>query len=554
MKRKNSKVPLEENEIVCPSCEEEEEVIKKEKKKIQWTKKKIIKLVLAIVAGVLVLALLTGILILALRENDVYYKSEYTTSEFWSKLTHDQVVATMGEYELTNGQLQVFYWMQVYDLVNYYTETYGDYASYILGIDLSKPLSEQIYKEETGMTWEQYFIEDAIYAWHRNQALVDEAKKAGYQMPAEYQQSFAEMRSSMETSAEENGYESVDAMLQADLGCTVTFDDYYYYLETYYIANLYFNEVTAKLAFTDAEMEEFFARNEESLAAYGITKESGNMVDFRNILVQPVSTTDTNGNSVYTDDAWEDCLAKAEAIWETWQASDLSEATFTGLAKLKSEDDSSSSNGGLYQYIMKNDWATVDVRHILITPNGGTKDDDGNITYSDEEWEACRAAAQAILEEYLAGTQTEDAFGALANEYSDDNDGKVTDGGLYTDVYVGQMVQAFEDWCFDASRTSGETGLVKTEYGYHVMYFVDRHGPVDAWLFAEDRKVGDSAMVKTEYGYEILYYVGDDVAWEVWCRQGLLTETTEDMIQSYADAHPIEVKYWAIMLSERPEE
>ena len=31
MKRKNSKAPLEENEIVCPSCEEEEEVIKKEK-------------------------------------------------------------------------------------------------------------------------------------------------------------------------------------------------------------------------------------------------------------------------------------------------------------------------------------------------------------------------------------------------------------------------------------------------------------------------------------------------------------------------------------------
>ena len=34
------------------------------------------------------------------------------------------------------------------------------------------------------------------------------------------------------------------------------------------------------------------------------------------------------------------------------------------------------------------------------------------------------------------------------------------------------MVDAFENWCFDASRATGDTGIVETEYGYHVMYFV----------------------------------------------------------------------------------
>ena len=34
------------------------------------------------------------------------------------------------------------------------------------------------------------------------------------------------------------------------------------------------------------------------------------------------------------------------------------------------------------------------------------------------------------------------------------------------------MVQAFNDWCFDSSRKSGDTGIVETQYGYHVMYFV----------------------------------------------------------------------------------
>ena len=34
------------------------------------------------------------------------------------------------------------------------------------------------------------------------------------------------------------------------------------------------------------------------------------------------------------------------------------------------------------------------------------------------------------------------------------------------------MVSAFESWCYDSARKSGDTGIVETEYGYHVRYFV----------------------------------------------------------------------------------
>lgn len=33
------------------------------------------------------------------------------------------------------------------------------------------------------------------------------------------------------------------------------------------------------------------------------------------------------------------------------------------------------------------------------------------------------------------------------------------------------MADAFENWCFDANRKPGDTGIVETTYGYHVMYF-----------------------------------------------------------------------------------
>ena len=90
-------------------------------------------------------------------------------------------------------------------------------------------------------------------------------------------------------------------------------------------------------------------------------------------------------------------------------------------------------------------------------------------TYSAEELAAAKAAAEEILASWKAGEATEEAFAALANEKSADGDG--TTGGLYENVYPGQMVTAFEDWCYDSARKAGDTGIVETEYGYHVMYF-----------------------------------------------------------------------------------
>ena len=77
--------------------------------------------------------------------------------------------------------------------------------------------------------------------------------------------------------------------------------------------------------------------------------------------------------------------------------------------------------------------------------------------------------AQNILQEYLEGEHTADAFGALAKKYSEDSN--AAQGGLYEDVKLGQMVSEFESWCTAKGRKEGNVGIVETTYGYHVMYF-----------------------------------------------------------------------------------
>lgn len=103
--------------------------------------------------------------------------------------------------------------------------------------------------------------------------------------------------------------------------------------------------------------------------------------------------------------------------------------------------------------VEKIDKPMVNVRHILIEPEAA---EDGTI--SDEAWAAAEQTANDILDQWLAGDATEESFANMANENSSDP-GSNTNGGLYEDVYPGQMVETFNDWCFADGRQPAITAL-----------------------------------------------------------------------------------------------
>ena len=117
--------------------------------------------------------------------------------------------------------------------------------------------------------------------------------------------------------------------------------------------------------------------------------------------------------------------------------------------------------------ITKSDVPNVNVRHILIAPSaeeGATEEE------TRKARDEAKAEAERILKEWQEGEHTEESFGELAATYSTDG-GSNLNGGLYENVYPGQMVEAFNDWCFDESRKAGDTGIVETDFGYHIIYF-----------------------------------------------------------------------------------
>ncbi len=110
---------------------------------------------------------------------------------------------------------------------------------------------------------------------------------------------------------------------------------------------------------------------------------------------------------------------------------------------------------------------TVKVRHILLKTQGKPASDDAKI----------KAQAEEILKQVKAGAN----FNDLVKKYSEDP-GSVNTGGVYSVQRNGQMVPEFENAAF--TLKPGESALIKTTYGYHVIQ-VMQHDPARVKPFDE---------------------------------------------------------------------
>ena len=315
---------------------------------------------------------------------DVTCKGSYTVSDEAVVGNMSTVVATVGSQELTNGQLQIYYWLEVQNFM----ANYGSYAAYF-GLDYTQPLETQVCGvSETPMTWQQYFLASALANWHNYAALAEEAKAQGFTMDQEYLDLIEKIPENLATDAGIQGFETAEEYLAYNVGAGAGIAEYQQYMNTYYQGFMYFQAQYDAMVPTMEELESYFAEHEEEYAVQGITREG----------------------------------------------------------------------------------VLVDIRHILILPEGATVNTIYTETFSDEAWEIGKNKAEEILDQWLSGEQTEERFALLANEHSADT-GSNTSGGLYTDVATGEMVEEFDAWCFDASRKAGDYGIVQTKLGYHIMYF-----------------------------------------------------------------------------------
>ena len=382
-----------------------------------------------------------------------------------------------------------------------YTQ-YTDYASSLLPSE-GTPLDSQIYDESTGETWGDFFRNSALDDMTNISMEYNEATAAGYTLSEE---DVADMEDTI--TMEKNygtacGFNTFDEYLVDVYGKGMTEEIYRGCMEKQYIASGYSGYIYDSFDYTDQELEDYYSENTSKL----------DVVSYRYFLVPREDVDET----LYEDDAAleaakNEALAVAEEKAQTYLDSVADEASFIAAAAecnpdLYGDEDSTLKhykgellgsyykdwllddsrqegdytmtdgiNGYYLVYFINHDdnhYNTVNVRHILISPEDVSEDDYDDTESYEEALDKARSdaleKAEEVYNEWTAGDATEQSFGELADEYSDDN----PEGGLYEQVSKYQMVTEFNTWCFDPVRQSGDSDIIYSEdYGYHIMYFI----------------------------------------------------------------------------------
>ena len=156
----------------------------------------------------------------------------------------------------------------------------------------------------------------------------------------------------------------------------------------------------------------------------------------------------------------------AKADFRDWMAAaETVKGSTTVIAAKDSETDEITGYYAVYLMAKTdNKKAPVNVRHLLVQVND---------TENEEEWATALTSAELLLEQYNSGDKTEESFIDLVHDNTDDTASAET-GGLYEGVRpTSSYVDGFLDWCVADERKAGDVEIVKTEYGYHIMYFVE---------------------------------------------------------------------------------
>jgi len=295
-----------------------------------------------------------------------FCKGSYSASSDEVIANKDVVIATAGEFQLTLGELQMYYWQEVTGFMN----QYGSYASYY-GLDASQPMDSQACMVMEGMTWQQYFLYSALNSWHSYQSLDAEAEALGFEMPADYAQTLADLPKQLDEQASTNGFDSAQSLMTFNVGSGPSIEDYMKFMEIYYHGYTFFTDFYANATATQEEIEAMFAAHEEEYAQMGLTKET-KTVNVRHILVYPEGATSENiRTETFPEEAWVAGKASAEAILDQWLNGDKTEESFAALADEYSQDPGSVGNGGLYTGVSEgqmvanfNDWCFDPERQV----------------------------------------------------------------------------------------------------------------------------------------------------------------------------------------------
>ena len=392
---------------------------------------------------------------------------------FFSMLTSGYLAghttaATVGSHKLSPAMVNYFY----KEAYNSMSSQYGDMMSYI--IDSNTPLNEQYYDEENSITWADTLIEQGLTSAARIYAIYDEAVANGETLSDDDQSSIDATVSNLSVYATYYGYSNVNGYLAAMYGAGCNEKNFREFLSIETLANNYSQKVYDTPVYTEDELAADYAADPNAYdtvdyRVFAVTdalfdeEDEEKLADLKKTAADELLAAAEEGDEAFIQAAYDHASEDTKENYEDdsytlrtdvgHSDSDLSNWLFE--SDRKTGDATCVETSGTYYVAIfesrnTHDYALPNARHILISVSDTT---------DEEAMATAKETAEKLLAEYEAGEHTEDAFAAIGDAaYAD---GTAAESARYEDITPGQMVEDFENWCFDASRQVGDTGIVE---------------------------------------------------------------------------------------------
>lgn len=431
------------------------------------------------------------------------------------------VVATVDGQKISIGMYDYYY----ASIVSYY-EQYASYGYYSL--DTTKDYSKQYTTDDDGnkISWQKFFETEALKEVEQITTYYSKALEEGVTLTSAQKKTIDKQISTLKDSASQNDV-SLDQYIKANFGTYCSEDTIRIMLEQYYLSANYKGKFKSEAKVTDNDVDKYYNDHKNDYkkiefyyiaSPYDATDDNSKnesiktaekimakMKDKKSViaLVPEVYSSYIDSqvkSSMEQDSTLTEKKAREEAIKSyesnvvtTVSGSDspfddkMNTWLFSDDTKVGSKKYYIDENAKYIYIVLKTSKASVEedetytVRHILVAPESGSNSSSSTsekTEYTDEQWAAAKKKADSILAKFNKTNKSEYEFAKLAEQYSTDSASTSSGsndsfGGLYESVTLGQMVPDFEKWSIDDSRKYGDTGIVKSDYGYHIMFFIN---------------------------------------------------------------------------------
>ncbi len=431
------------------------------------------------------------------------------------------VVATVDGQKISIGMYDYYY----ASIVSYY-EQYASYGYYSL--DTTKDYSKQYTTDDDGnkISWQKFFETEALKEVEQITTYYSKALEEGVTLTSAQKKTIEKQISTLKDSASQNDV-SLDQYIKANFGTYCSEDTIRIMLEQYYLSANYKGKFKSETKVTDNDVDKYYNDHKNDYkkiefyyiaSPYDATDDNSKnesiktaekimakMKDKKSViaLVPEVYSSYIDSqvkSSMEQDSTLTEKKAREEAVKSyesnvvtTVSGSDspfddkMNTWLFSDDTKVGSKKYYIDESAGYIYIVLKTSKASVEedetytVRHILVAPESGSNSSSSTsekTEYTDEQWAAAKKKADSILAKFNKTDKSEYEFAKLAEQYSTDSASTSSGsndsfGGLYESVTLGQMVPDFEKWSIDDSRKYGDTGIVKSDYGYHIMFFIN---------------------------------------------------------------------------------